>query len=549
MFTNVLLWTYLVKIAISKPPNIFFIIVDDLGYAEVGFNRQTPDSEVKTPNIDQLAIKEGLILGSHYVHYTCTPTRSSFQSGRYPVHVQLTLADPDNPNSGIPRNMTTIGNKLQSKGYYTSFTGKWDCGMASPQHTPKLRGYNTSYFYFEHENEYWTQRIMNTKCLNTPGYENLTDLWMSNSTYNGPALQYNGTDYEEYLFANQIYKEIDYIVNDLDSNTPFMVVYTPHIAHMPLQLPEDVFNEFNFSNDENLCYNWSASCKVYDIYPNQTFGPEGYRCRSQYHGMVYILDNIIGNITAKLKKNNLWENTLLVFSTDNGGSLWLESNAGNNYPMRGGKFSPLEGGIRGAAFVSGGLLPEKRIGKREMGMIHICDWYYTFCKVNGINPSDPNAKIYGYPDVDGMNIWPLIFGENETSPRTEIPVDESTLIQNGYKLLLSSKIQFPIWTGPTFPNSTSPQNDDRGNTMDCSHGCLYNLTDDITEHHDISSSNQDIVNNLKARLKQLSPGFYSNNETGIDSCPKDIPKNTTCPCWIAKNKYGGYLGPWQYLES
>ena len=56
-------------------------------------------------------MNEGLILGRHYVHYTCTPTRSSFQSGRLPVHVQLTLDDPDNPSAGIPRNMTCLGNK------------------------------------------------------------------------------------------------------------------------------------------------------------------------------------------------------------------------------------------------------------------------------------------------------------------------------------------------------------------------------------------------------------------------------------------------------
>ena len=90
-------------------PHIFFVLVDDLGSADVGFTRNNGfnpanQTEVQTPTLDKLAA-EGVLLMRHYVHYTCTPTRSAVQTGRLPVHVQLSLKNPDEPSSGIPRNM------------------------------------------------------------------------------------------------------------------------------------------------------------------------------------------------------------------------------------------------------------------------------------------------------------------------------------------------------------------------------------------------------------------------------------------------------------
>lgn len=89
---------------------------------------------------------------------------------------------------------------------------------------------------------------------------------------------------------------------------------------------------------------------------------------------VNLLDNIVGQIVDKLKEKQFWDNTLLIFTTDNGGSLDLDETAGNNYPLRGGKMSNLEGGIRATTFVSGGYLPESQYGKKEEGIMHIADW-------------------------------------------------------------------------------------------------------------------------------------------------------------------------------
>ena len=113
--------------AAAKPPHIFFVLVDDLGWADVGFNRAVATPEVATPTIDAI-VSEGIHLRRHYVHKMCTPTRTSVQSGRIPAHVSMSLANPEEPNCGIPRNMTGLAKMLKQAGYKTHQVGKWDAG-------------------------------------------------------------------------------------------------------------------------------------------------------------------------------------------------------------------------------------------------------------------------------------------------------------------------------------------------------------------------------------------------------------------------------------
>ena len=254
------------------------------------------DSEIKTPFLDNLIKTEGLEFTRHYVHFTCTPTRSSFQSGRLPMHVQQTLDNPDQQNAGIPRNMTCIGNKMQEAGYTTHIVGKWDCGMATFDHTPQGRGYNTSLIYFEHKNDYFTQIQMQSSCQNV--YPNIVDLWHSNNTspnkddhYNKPAYGKNGTQYEEFMFEDQVLRVLDDHANG--NNEPFFLVYTPHIAHCPLQIPNKYLDGFNFTDDEN-------SCKAQTAYVNYNLTDGNkFKCRSTYHAMVSLLDGVLENIILK----------------------------------------------------------------------------------------------------------------------------------------------------------------------------------------------------------------------------------------------------------
>lgn len=131
-------------------PHLVFMLVDDWGWANVGYHRSPPTNEVVTPNIDKL-VKEGLELDQHYVFKVCSPSRSCLMSGRLPIHVNDQNISPDHYNpddpvsgySAIPRNMTGLATKLKGGGYATHQVGKWDAGMATPDHTPMGRGFDT----------------------------------------------------------------------------------------------------------------------------------------------------------------------------------------------------------------------------------------------------------------------------------------------------------------------------------------------------------------------------------------------------------------------
>ena len=191
-----------------RKPHVLFIVADDYGWGNLGVHRRDAgDSleelqgklEVHTPNLDRL-IDEGILLDRHYAMHLCSPSRASLQSGRLPVHVNnhmsdfdLQLVNPKDPVSGyagIPRNMTCMAEKLLAAGYSTHMVGKWDVGIATPQHSPKGRGYETWYGFYGHSNDYWHATAEMTSafgsvdaCLNQ-----MRDLSMHNSSYCGPVL-------------------------------------------------------------------------------------------------------------------------------------------------------------------------------------------------------------------------------------------------------------------------------------------------------------------------------------------------------------------------
>jgi len=202
----------------APKPHILTILIDDYGWANVGYHRDPPTNEIQTPVIDSL-VKQGVELDRHYVFKYCSPTRSAILSGRNPIHVNVLNLAPTffNPNdvvsgySAIPKNMTVIAEKLKSAGYATHMVGKWDAGMATHEHTPVGRGFDTSLHYFHHANDYWTERT--GACSGAP----ITDLWdtarpgwnESNAATCSQAQQ-NGCTYEDDLFTKRVVDFIGY---------------------------------------------------------------------------------------------------------------------------------------------------------------------------------------------------------------------------------------------------------------------------------------------------------------------------------------------------
>lgn len=404
--------------------------------------------------------------------------------------------------------------------------------MATPHHTPEGRGFDESLIYYEHKNDFWKQTLMQSKCAD---YGTIVDLWDTGK----PAYGQNGTQYEEYMFRDRVLKVLD--THDYSKQGMFML-YTPHVAHCPLQIPPDVWAEWDLEDDENVCQAQT---------PEVWYGPDApkgddYRCRSQYHGMVSILNKNLANITGLLKAKGLWNDTLMVFSSDNGGPAPLAESGANNHPLRGSKYSEFEGGYRAAAFVSGGWLPDEVKGTTSNEMAHVADWYTTFSSLLGVDPSDPWARESGLPPVDGKDLTDLITKPGAKSPHEAIPVTTLSYVKGDYKLIMDKQAKFASWSGERFPNSSSPSHPVEGAILHCPNGCLFDVVKDPTEHNDLAASMPDKVAELQSEYSEAQKSFFTNNDTGVMSCPAGI--SMPCACWMALHKYNGFLGPYQEVS-
>ena len=146
--------------AVSRKTHVLAILADDFGWNDAGWHAESgggEDEVARTPNMDKL-VESGMELDRNYAFKFCSPTRSAIQSGRNPIHVNVQNMDPLNVNpadpvagfSAVARNFTGLGAVMKKGGYKTYFAGKWDCGMATPDHTPMGRGYDESLIYFHH---------------------------------------------------------------------------------------------------------------------------------------------------------------------------------------------------------------------------------------------------------------------------------------------------------------------------------------------------------------------------------------------------------------
>jgi len=283
----------------------------------------------------------------------------------------------------------------------------------------------------------------------------------------------------------------------------------------------------------------------------ERYPPDWYLDRRQYAGLCSLWDEILGNVTAALRSRQMWSNTLLVFSADNGGPVYwsvdpfFPHGAGaNNWPLRGGKTSNWEGGTRVAAFVSGGFLPEGMRGKKLSEYIHMADWYSTFCHLAGVDPADAAAAAAGLPPIDSIDMWPLLSGAAASSPRTEIPlaVDAnlgqirgavSALIVGEWKILQGLQRQ-SFWQGPEFPNASGyGKFTDPALNKHCGDGCLYNILSDPTEQVDQAAAQPTVLAAMQKRLDELRPSHYQ---------PPSSEQTQACQAQVKAN--GNIYGPW-----
>ena len=310
-----------------------------------------------------------------------------------------------------------------------------------------------------------------------------------------------------YLYDDYLLALLEFIFPNPSVHPVLLFLYyAPHIVHTPLEVPEKYLNMFSFIDDHD---------------------------RQYYHAMVTYLDDVVGELVAALKDQKMWDNLLFVLSSDNGGPVYRGGGA-NNYPLKGGKLSDWQGGIRVNAFVSGGFLPEEMRGQKTDGYVHLADWYGTFCALAGVDPTDERAARANLPPVDSINMWPLISGESATSPRIDVPVSYDTLISGDYKILVGNVGQAG-WTGPQYPN-TSHLLDGIYVSEDCGEtGCLYNIKMDPEERNNLASAseNQEILKEMQLKLTTYQETYFN----------PDRGEEWPGACETAMNEYGGFWGP------
>lgn len=536
-----------------KRPNILFVLVDDLGFGNVDFTSdlfsQAQTSRVFKPSLElewrkvlkkrevlksssfiSSLAKQGRVLTRHYVHCTCSPSRASLQTGRLPVHVQMTLLGPCQVNSGVPVNMTCVAERMTLQGYSSHFVGKWDAGMAYTSQLPVNRGFQTSLNYFSHGNWMWSEDAWVGSLVNAsaPPICKLSkgcakDLWDTH----GPAVNLVNTEYEEALFRNRLVDIIHQSARTPD--TPLFLMYCPRVAHYPLQAPREYQDRFGFIP---------------------------HRHRKVYTAMIAYLDDALRTIVRALQRVDRWENTLLVFTTDNGGvvktpercvldpgsgSVCFNGEAGaNNFPLRGGKYTMWEGGIRAATFVSGGVIPKSVRGRPVEEMMHIADWFATLQAFAGLPEGfvDPKAKQAGMPPIDSINFRDAILGSVRSPPRRTILLNSKALIKDQYKLLLG--LQFGAnWPGPLYPNLTTLDRPVYDSVKICKPACLFDVVQDPLESVDLARELPEVVLELQQELDRQVKTIWNRNTN-----PVLDPQ-----CYLAsREKWHGFWGPYKDLR-
>jgi len=345
-----------------KQPNIIFVQADDLGFSDIGYH----NPEIPTPHLVSLA-NQGVILENYYVSAICTPSRACLMSGRYEIHTGLSHSVIQNTQPGaLPDDSPIISEKLKEVGYSTHMIGKWHLGFYENKWLPHNRGFDTFFGIYgggaDHYN--YTSPATYSMSPNNPKYFDLHDQ--------------NGDVYSETgRYSTELYTEKAVnVIENHNQEQPLFMYLSYQAPHTPLEVPK----RYSEAYEKNT--HWSKK-------------------RRQYAGMVAALDEGVENITRALKDQDLWENTILIYATDNGGDPY---SGADNYPLRGRKNTLWEGGVRGVGFVSGGAVKQRGVINKDL--IHVTDWFPTLVGVAGGNTDDTLP-------LDGVDQWATI---SEGSP-------------------------------------------------------------------------------------------------------------------------------------
>jgi len=355
----------------ARPPNIVLLLVDDLGWADVGCNGST---FYATPSIDSLASAGMRFTDAYAACPVCSPTRASIQTGKYPARLQLTdfLVGRRQPNSPIltaefrhylPLEEVTLAEALRPAGYKSAHMGKWHLG--TEQYFPERQGYDVN--------------VGGTRAGAPASY--FYPAWKKN-------VPLEGSD-GQYLTDRLTDEAVKFIAQNKDR--PFFLNLCYYNVHIPIQARKDLLAR----------------------YQERARGlkPDAPQRNAHYGAMVAAVDESVGRILKTLDEQHLVDNTVVIFTSDNGGLSVPEgphTPATSNAPLRAGKGYLYEGGIREPLLV-------RWPGRVKAGSVcrePVCsiDLYPTILAIAGVRPAEKQI-------VDGVSLLPLLQGQVESLNR------------------------------------------------------------------------------------------------------------------------------------
>ena len=367
--------------AADTKPNIVVILADDLGNADLGYR----GSDIKTPNIDKLA-QDGVRLESFYGMPVCTPSRAELMTGRYAMRYGLeTLVIFPSHTYGLPTDERTLPQALKDVGYDTAMVGKWHLGHADQKYWPQNRGFDHFYGNLVGEVDYFTKER-----------GGIVD-WQRD----GKFLKEDG------YYTDLIGSEAVSIIDHHDTSKPLFLYVASLAPHAPYQAPQaDVDAYKDLAGDEH---------------------------RHIYAAMITDLDTQVGRIVDALKEKGMLDNTLIIFSSDNGGATSAlfatgarspeereesggvgleEKPPASNGNLRGGKGSLHEGGVRVPTIFYWPAKLKPRVVDEPLAMVDVMP---TVLALGGAHGSEDHP-------LDGKDIWQTLT-EGTSSPHEDILIN------------------------------------------------------------------------------------------------------------------------------
>jgi arylsulfatase A-like enzyme len=434
------------KIKSNNKPNVVLILTDDQGYGDLGYHKN-PD--IKTPTLDAFA-SESIGLNNFYVSPVCSPTRASLLTGRY--NIRTGVFDTFSGGSIMASSETTIAELLRDSGYTTGHFGKWHLGSNYPSR-PQDQGFETS--------------VWNTGgAIGNSG--DPFNYYKKDSSYFNPVLWKNGKKYQSTGYCTDVWTDeaIQFIQDN--RNNPFFMYLAYNAPHKPLQLPQEYYEQYK---DKEINEEYFRNLGFY-VHGMTEKDKEDAR---KVYGMVTNIDDNLNRLFKELKKNKLYDNTIIIFMTDNGPAQYRYTGG-----FKGKKSLVQEGGIHVPFYIKipKGMKKVKEINER-FAHIDVLPTIANLCDI----------QINEDLEIDGVSMVPYL--STPISQNLERPLffewqrsypekyKNIAVIKNGFKLI--------------------------GNTQEdalISEFELYNLNEDPYEAVNIINKQFNVSNELKSEIDQ-----------------------------------------------